>query len=142
MKRKYLWHIMLVLPFIYPGSCEKSNEEQICNTAREFAKEYYGMNLQKACDYCARDLHPLLRYRAEEVTAEDREVMEEFGPMEVRVLNCRIRTDNDVAYVNIELRNFIRIDYLKGEYMKLPCDTIRLTLTRQNSMRWLVNHPI
>lgn len=142
MKGKSVWAVLLVVPLVWSLSCTKSDEESICHAAKEFATEYYGMNLGKACEYCVRDLHPMLRFREKEVTAEDLEAVEAYGPMKVRVLDCHIRRETDVAHVNVELRHFIRVNYLTGVLMKIECDTIRLTLNRQNSSRWLVNNPI
>lgn len=123
-------------------SCGQTEKERVREVALNFSEDYFNMKLKKAKLYCLPDLYPIFNFR------EHNRVMweEKYGKCSsnasVRILECEVNEEMNVAYAIVEIQNFLRIDYLKQEMQTIPCDTFELTLVRQQNKQWKIKDPI
>lgn len=139
IKRVLEW-IFLLFPLMWT-SCTQSDEERICHTARQFAELYYNLNVRDAREYCNSDLHAVMDFRMNNLTQQDYDSYREAGPAKVKVISCNINYAADLAYVKVEVRNFLRFNYISDSLLLVECDTIDMTLSKVTNKEWKLRDP-
>lgn len=132
---------LLIIPFVI-FACKKSEEKIICDVAKEFSDAYYNLNIRKAKEYCTQDLFPIMDFRHHNLTERDRAFAKAAGKAEIRVLDYEINLGDNLSYVNVEVSNFLRINYMTDSLSIVPCDTVELTLIKEFNNDWRVRDPM
>lgn len=143
MEMKNVFRTVLCMSLLGFSSCVMSEKERACAVAQKFSEEYFRMNIKEAKMYCVQELYPIFDFRESNKFLEgvDRNVTEEMNPL-VKVLDCDINADKDMACVYMEVRDFIRINYLTQQYVWVPCDTFEISLVRESDDDWRIKNPI
>lgn len=139
--RKVVFGSVLCISFWGISSCVLSEKEQVCTVARQFSEKYFGMKIRDAKEYCVKELHPVIDFREENKFLEGANMIEELEPR-VRILECDINADRDMARVCVEVRDFVRVDYLAQQYVWVSCDTFELSLVREFNSGWKIKNHI
>ncbi len=135
--------IILSLFFIFMVlSCGKEEiKDEISEVATAFGTHYYNLNIKKAKEYCHPDIHGIMDFRAYNVRDMDRELHKEIDSATVKVLKYDVDPDKNSAYVDIEVKNFIRVNWMQGTIHVVPCDTFMIVLINEFNTGWVVRHP-
>lgn len=143
MQMKKLFRTVLCMSLLGFSSCNISERERACAVAQEFSEEYFRMNIKEAKMYCVQELYPIFDFREGNkfLKDADSDMAEGVNPL-VNVLGCDINADKDIACVYVEVRDFIRINYLTQQYVRVPCDTFELSLVRESDNNWKIKNPI
>ncbi|MBP3553629.1 MAG: hypothetical protein J6K05_10770 [Bacteroidaceae bacterium] len=124
------------------SACEKTEKEIVSHVAKEFTEAYYNLEIRKAKEYCSQELHTIMDFRHNNLTERDLAYKKTLGKAEVKILKCEISTGNDIAYLDVEISNFMRINYMNDSLFGVPCDTIELTLVKEHDNNWRVKNPL
>lgn len=138
MKRQH-WFLCLAMFCILASCDEKKNE--ICEVAINFSKHYYNLNIKKAKEYCHPDIYGIMDFRAHNIRDIDRELHQKSDSAKVSVISYHMDYDKNSAYVDVEVRNFIRVNYIHEYVHVVPCDTFQLVLVNEFNTGWVVRHP-
>lgn len=139
MKKSAMAKIGLLAAWFAMSACENSDKEKVCNIAWGFADAYYNLNVRKAESYCSRELIPIMNFRYHNLSDSDVAYRKSTGQAKARVLSCEF-VDNNMAYVNVEVSNFIRINYLNDSLSIAPRDTIELTIVKEPDEVWRIQY--
>ena len=128
----------LLLALFVVSACGKPEEKIVCEVAKSFSEAYYNMNIRKAKEFCCQDLHTIMDFRRHNLTKRDLAYRDSAGKASIRIVDCVFNSDDDVSYVNVEVSNFIRINYMNDSLSVVPCDTMELTLTKELDDVWRI----
>lgn len=138
MKNNLLAKLGLLFVSFAFVACETIQREKVCDVAEDFAETYFMLNIRKAKQYCIKELHVTMEFRHNSLTKRDWEFLKKAGDVSVKVVDCELNLYNDEAYVDMEVSNFLRINYLNDSLNIIPCDTIELVLVRGRDKKWLI----
>lgn len=141
MKKSIMAKMGMLLVVFAMSACGDSEEDKVCDVAREFADAYYNLNIRKAQAYCTRELVPIMNFRHHNLTDRDIAYRKSKGRAKVRIVNCEI-TDNSLAYVNVEISNLMLVNYMTEELSIVPCDTVELTIVKEIDKVWRIRDPM
>lgn len=130
--------VMMLLAMVV-SACRDSEEKVVSQLAKEFTEAYYNQDLRKAKGYCHQDLYPIMNFRISNLTDRDRAFQKAAGKVKVKVVDCQFDTDDDIAYVDVEVSNFLRINYMTDSLSIVPCDTMEVILVNPYGKNWYVN---
>lgn len=143
MKNIFFIKLLLLLPIFLLQSCTQTlDEKEACEVAQKFAERYYNLEVRKAKRYCVREMYPIMDFRASNIAQCDIEMVRNAGPAAVRVLDCDMDVENRTSYVEIEVSNFLRVDYINDSLSIIPCDTMEVIIVKDTDDHWLVKFPL
>lgn len=124
------------------GACQPSEKEKVLKISQDFAELYYNLNIRRAKFYCTEELHTIMNFRHFNIKDKDRKLQQQIGKATVEILNCDMDEDHGIAYVEIAVNNFLRVNYLTDSLSVIPRDTIELVLTKEWDDVWRIKHPV
>lgn len=137
MNNTWIKNLGIVLLSLGMASCEVSKEEAACKVAKEFTEAFYNLDVKKARGYCHRDLHAIMDFRHTNLRQSDRDFLKASGKVDVRVIKYESDVDN-MVFVDMEIRNALKIDYMADTLSICPCDTLSLTIKKFGVDKWYV----
>lgn len=129
---------LLLLSITMVLSCKKSEKEVVCNVVKKYADAYYNLDIKRAKEYCAQELHTIMDFRHSNLTRRDYDFQKAAGEARVKVLDCNFDMDQSQSYVSVEVSNFLRINYVLDSLMIVPCDTVELVLVKEVDRKWRI----
>ena len=137
MKNTWIKNLGIVLLSVGMASCGKQEEEAACKVAEEFAEAFYNLDVKKAREYCHRDLYPVMDFRHNNLRPGDYAFLESSGKVDVRVIGYDSDSEG-MLYVDLEILNALKINYLTDSLSIAPCDTVSLTVATFDEDEWYV----
>lgn len=122
-------------------ACSDPERDEIHHVANSFAHRYYNLDVKGSKEFCHPDILTIMDFRAKNVRDIDRELHREIDSARVRVVSYTIDRDKNSANVYIEVKNFIRVDYVEEYIHVVPCDTFMIILVNEFKKGWKVRHP-
>lgn len=132
--------LLLSLGLLLPMACkEKEKEHPACTTARVFAERFYNFRIMECRELCLKDLGPHLEHRNHLMQDEERRLFAEAGPAKVRIVHTHIEDENLRGYVDVEISNFVCINFWTNKAFIEDCDTFRI-LMEKDYFGWHLIH--
>lgn len=134
--------ISLCLLSLFATSCKETEEEYICKMTEEFGELYFNQKIQESKNYCTTELKPIMDFRAKNLTEEEKLLFKNQNKLaKVRAIECNTKLNDDVAFVSLEVKDFLRTDFMKDTAFIVKCDTFTITLHREFDTFWKVRDP-
>lgn len=112
---------------IFASSCEETLEEYIHRQAEEFGALYFNHKIRESKPYCTYEMQPIMDFRNYNLSDRERNLLKkQKEPATVKTVYSFIDLLNERAYVSLEVKNFVHVDYLKDTSYLVECDTIEL----------------
>lgn len=121
------------------SSCEKTEEERVCDMVSEFAEAYYNWDIERAKIHCESELVPIMNFRQGNFTELDWAYRKAIGKSRVQILDCKM-LDNGTVHVIIEVSNLVCIDYIANAPIVIPRDTVQLIVVRTVNKDWCIRY--
>lgn len=140
MKHSTFTKLMLLTMLIVNVACHKEipEEEKAKEIALKFCDAFYNLDIQKAKEYCVEEMEPVMNFRRHNLRASDYEARKAAGKAKARVIDMTYLPDNERAYFDVEISNFLKIDYMNNTTSILPADTVKIYLKKAYHGNWIV----
>ncbi len=141
-KNKWIFIAALFIMCLSASSCTKTEEEHICELAEKFGNLYFNHQIRESKIYCTYEMQPIMDFRASNLIEQEIELLKSQKlPATVKAIRCDLQGHSDLAYVSLEVKNFLRTDYLKDSAFMVKCDTIDIIFSKDFADNWKIKSP-